>query len=910
MIMTLLTNEHINYIIKDLHYRGLVYEPLQNELVDHICSSVESEMIKGKKFLEAYQEIIKSFGHTKGLRETQFQTIHSENSKFKIMLKNYLTVAIRNLRKHSFYSFINIAGLAVGVAACLIIVLFIVDEFKYDKFNTKADRIYRLHSDIKFGGSSASLTTTSAPAANTLQQDYPEIEATVRFRGSGSYLVKTEEGNENIKENDVIWTDSTFFKIFSVKVLEGNPNTALKEPASVAISKKMANKYFPGESPLGKSLILDNIRHAKVTAVFEDIPAASHFHFDILIAMVGDWPVAKEAQRTAYLSNNFTTYLLLKEGADGKALENKLPGYLEKYVGPQIAQVLGGDFTMTKFREMGNRFDLSLMPLLDIHLHSDRKGEFEPNGNITYVYLMGIIALFILGIACINFMNLSTARSSNRAKEVGIRKVMGSVRIYLVRQFLTESILITSLAFFIAIGIAYLLLPSFNELALKQLTLPYDNPIFYAGLLGSALLVGLIAGIYPSFFLSAFKPVDVLKGRISLGMKSGFVRSGLVVFQFVISIFLIVAAISVNRQLNFIQTKKLGFQKDQVIVIPDAYALRPNNVEPFKQEVLKNSFIQSGTITGFLPVEGNGSWRNDNPLWREGLEPIAENLVSLQNWSVDHDYIKTFGMKIKLGRDFSEAFPSDSDAVILNEAAVEQFELGDEPIGKKINSFDAMLPDGSPDPSQIKSYTVIGVVENFHFSTMHEAISPLGLFLGKSDGSVSFRFSAANSQQVITDIEKTWKSLAPGQPFQYSFLDEDFGNMYASEQRLGKIFALFAGLAIVIACLGLFALTSFTAEQRSKEIGIRKVLGATVSGIVVLLSKEFGKLILIAFVIAIPIAWYSVDWWLKGYVYKTEIGVTVYAIAGISALLIAWFTMGFQSIKAARSNPIDALKNE
>ena len=905
-----LTAAHINYIIKDLHYRGLVYEPLQDELIDHICSSVETEMATGKKFLDAYQAVLKSFGHTKGLRKTQHQTIQSTHSITLLMLKNYLIIAMRNLRKHSFYSFINILGLAIGVAACLVIVLFIVDELQYDKYNKKADRIYRIHNEIKFGGNHMLLTTTSAPTGSTLQQDYPEIEATVRFRGVGSYLVKPEGGTENIKENDVIWTDSTFFKVFSVKVLEGNPNTALKEPASIAISKTTADKYFPGQSALGKSLILDNKYNAKVTAVYEDIPAASHFHFDILIAMVGDWPVAKEAQRPVYLSNNFTTYLLLKEGADGKALEAKLPGYLEKYVGPQIAQVLGGDFTMEKFRAAGNIYEISLMPLLDIHLHSDRKGEFEPNGNITYVYLMGIIALFILGIACINFMNLSTARSSNRAKEVGIRKVMGSVRTYLIRQFLTESTLVTFFAFLIAIAIAYLSLPSFNELAQKQLSLPVNSPIFYMGLIGAALLVGLIAGIYPSFFLSAFRPVDVLKGRVSLGMKSGFIRSALVVFQFVISIFLIVGAISVNRQLNFIQTKKLGFEKDQVIVIQDAYALRPNGAAPFKQEVLKNSFIQSGSISGFLPVEGAGSWRNDNPFWREGLEPTSDNLVSMQNWSVDLDYVRTFGMNIKLGRDFSEEFPSDKDGVILNEAAVQLFELGDDPIGKKISSFDGTLPDGSPDPAQVKSYSVIGVVENFHFSTMHEGITGLGLFLGHSDGSVSFRFSAADSQEVITTIEKTWKGLAPGQPFQYSFLDEDFGNMYAAEQRLGKIFALFAGLAIVIACLGLFALTSFTAEQRSKEIGIRKVLGASVSGIVVLLSKEFGKLILIAFAIAIPIAWFSIDWWLKGYAYKTEIGVFVYAIAGLSALLIAWLTMGFQSIKAARSNPIDALKNE
>ncbi|MEQ8362123.1 MAG: ABC transporter permease [Cyclobacteriaceae bacterium] len=826
------------------------------------------------------------------------------------MLKSILLIAFRNLRKHTFYSSINIAGLAIGVSACLLITLFIIDELSYDQYNEKADRIYRINNEIKFGGNHMQLATSSAPTAHTLIQDYPEVEATVRFRSYGSYLVKAENSTENIKENNVIWTDSTFFKIFSVKVLEGNPTTALKEPASIAISKRTAEKHFPNESALGKTMILDNKYNAKVTAVYENIPSTSHFHFDILIAMVGDWPVAREAQSTAYLSNNFNTYLLLKEGADAKAFENKLPEFLIKYIGPQIAQALGIEFTMEKFREEGNMYEMTLIPLRDIHLHSDATAELEPNGSITYVYLLGIVALFILGIACINFMNLSTARSSNRAKEVGVRKVMGSARTYLVRQFLLESTLVTVLAFLIAIMLVQLALPIFNGLALKQLQIPFDNPVFYLIVISAALLVGMIAGIYPSFFLSAFKPVDVLKGKASSGMKSGFVRSGLVVFQFVISIFLIVGAIVVNRQLEYIQNKKLGFNKDQVIVVQDAYALRPNNVESFKQEVLKNSNIQSGTISGYLPVKSGNSSRSDNPFWREGSDPSTENMVSMQNWQVDHTYLKTFGMNILEGRDFSLDFPSDSSAVILNEAAVYQFGFDGDPIGRRISSLDGSTSNGTPDPNNTKSWTIVGVVENFHFSTMRESITPLGFFIGKNDGSVSFRFSAANAQDVIQSIETTWKSLAPGQPFQYSFLDDDFGSMYAAEERLGQIFTFFAGLAIVIACLGLFALTAFTAEQRAKEIGIRKVLGASVSNIVLLLSKEFGKLIIIAFIIAIPFAWYSVDWWLNGYVYKAEIGAMVYIIAGVVAFLIAWLTMGYQSIKAASSNPIDALKSE
>lgn len=907
----MLTNEHINYIIKDLNYRGIVAEDIQDELIDHVCSAVESEIGRGAKFIDAYRSVLKSFGHSEGLRETQKESIELQNQKAKNMIKNYLTIAWRNFRKQSFYSFINVAGLAVGVAACLVIVLFIVDELTYDAYNTKANRIYRVNEEIKFGGNHIILCQSGAPAASTMLQDYPEIEAAVRFRDHGSYLVKPANGTQNIKEVRVTWTDSSFFKIFSVKVLEGNPNTALREPASMAISKSMAQKYFPGKSALGESMVLDNKYHAKVTAVYEDIPAASHFHFDFLIALVGDWPAAKEAQSVSFLSENFNTYILLKEQANAKALEQKFPGFIQKYFGPQIASALGNDFTMEKFLSNGNKWEITLTPLRDIHLHSDRKGELEPNGNITYVYLFGIIAAFILVIACINFMNLSTARSSNRAKEVGVRKVMGSLRSHLVRQFLTESILITLFSFVVALGLAYLLLPLFNNLALKQLHLPLADPSFYLILVGAMLLIGIMAGLYPSFFLSAFKPINVLKGHVALGMKSGFIRSALVVFQFVISIFLIIGAITVNRQLNFIQNKKLGFEKNQVIVVHDAYALRPfPNVQTFKNEVLKIKHIEKGTISGHLPVEGPDSYRNNNTYWKGGTQPTPDNLVGLQSWNVDTDYIETMGMKIKTGRGFSPDFISDSSAVILNEAAVPMFSLGENPIGQKITTFDGNRPDGSPDPEQIRSWTIIGVIENFHFSTMKEGIAPLGLFLNKSDGNISFRFNSANADEVIRSIEKVWKQLAPGQPFQYSFLDEDFGKMYTAEQRLGKIFEVFAALAVIIASLGLFALTAFTAEQRTKEIGIRKVLGASVSGIVVLLSKEFGKLILIAFVLAAPLAWYAVNWWLRSYTYKVEIGLLVYVLAGTGAFVVAWLTMSYQSMKAALSNPVNSLRSE
>ena len=901
--MARLNAGHIDHIIKDLNFRGIVLEGFQDEVIDHVCSAVEAEMDKGKNFIEAYQVVLKSFGHTAGLREMQKETLQLENQRTMIMLKNYLTMAFRNLRKQRFFTFINILGLAIGIASCLVIVLFVNNELSYDRFHKNANRIYRVNGEIKFGGNHYKLAVAPAPLADAILNDYPEVESAVRFRSRGTYLVKRSESVDNFKEQNVIWADSTFFKIFSVPLLEGNPGRALKEPNTVAISKKTADKYFPKGDALGQALILDNTLNVKVSAVFEDIPENGHLHFDILISMSG----LDEAKSTAFLSNNFNTYLLLKEGVDARGLEVKMIGLVEKYIGPEAAAVLGGEFTMEKFRASGNKLEYTLMPLTDIHLHSDLTAELGPNSDITYVYLFSAVALFILAIACINFMNLSTARSANRAKEVGVRKVLGSLRSHLVRQFLMESILLSFFSFFLALVLAMGFLPVFNDLAVKNLALPWSVPSFYGILLVTSLVIGVMAGLYPSFFLSAFKPVNVLKGNVSLGMKSGFIRSSLVVFQFVISIFLIVGTITVNRQLDFIQNKKIGFKKDQVLVVNDAYALR-NKLQTFKDEVMKNNFIQSGTISGFLPV--SGTWRNDNTFWPEGAQPTQENMVGLQNWSVDIDYVKTLGMKIKLGRDFSSEFPSDSSAIVMNETAVKQFNLGEEPLGKRISTFNANKPDGTADPSKIKSWMVIGVVEDFHFESLKQNISPLALFLGKSDGIVSFRFEAKNSQDVIQAVEKTWKALAPGQPFQYSFLDEDFGRMYASEQKLGKIFALFAGLAIVIACLGLFALTAFTAEQRTKEIGIRKVLGASVAGIIVLLSKEFGKLIVIAFILATPLAWLGVDWWLKNYTYKVEVGVFVYLLAGIVAFLIAWLTMSYQSFRAATSNPVESLRAE
>lgn len=898
----MLTDDHISYIIKDLNYRGIVADGIQDELIDHICSSVEEEMSKGMRFIDAYHKTLKSFGQTAGLRETQKQVIQSENTKPRNMLKNYITIALRNLRKHSFYSLINVTGLSIGLSICFIIILFVKNEISYDKHFPNAERIHRIKSEIKFGGNHYNMLYGPPVMASALVAEYPDVEAAIRFRERGSYLVKRTV--DNIKEDHVIWTDKDFFKVFGIPLIAGNAATALAEPNSIAISKHIAEKYFPNENALGQTLILDNNQNVKITAIYETLPVNTHFHFDILISLEG----LEEAKRQVWYSNNFQTYLLLREGADVKALEAKFPELVMKHVMPQLAGILGGDFTPEKFAAAGNKIEYTIQPLTDIHLRSSLGGEFEPNFDIAYVYLFVAIALFILIIACINFMNLSTARSANRAKEVGIRKVMGSFRSHLMRQFLTESILLSFFSILLSVLIAYLLLPLFNQLSLRSLSIPFDQPFLYLIIIASTLVVGLLAGIYPSFFLSAFKPASVLKGNVALGMKSGFIRSALVVFQFTISIFLVIGTLAVTRQLNYIQNKKLGFNKDQVIVIDDAYALGNNRV-PFKEEIMRSGKMENATMTGYLPV--TGTWRNDNPWWVEGRDPaIQENMVSTQNWRVDYDYIKTMGMNIKEGRDFSRDFPSDSSGVILNEAAVKAFHFTDEVIGSKIATF-GDDEKGEPDRNKLITFTVVGVVENFHFESLKENVDPLFLVLNNQpSGSICFRFQSQNAQEVIHLVEAKWKEMAPGQPFTYYFLDERFGSMYAAETRLGKIFGIFSALAILIACLGLFALTAFTAEQRMKEIGIRKVLGASVTSIVMLLSKELGKLVLIAFVLAAPMAWYGINWWLKDYTYKTDIGIGLYLISGSAAFIIALATMSFQSFKAAVNDPVKSLKSE
>lgn len=811
------------------------------------------------------------------------------------MYKNYFIIAWRNLVRNKGYSIINIGGLTVGVTACLMITLYITHELSYDTHFRNADRIYRVNTEIMFNGSHYNMACTPPAAARILPVDFPEVETAMHFRRWPWRWVKYK--TQSFKEPNIAYASNEIFKVFSLPLIEGNVANALADANTLVVSKSMAKKYFPGEQASGQSLIIDDVNY-KVTGVFEDFPIPTHFTLDFILSMAG----LEQAKDESWLSNNFNTYLLLRQGASAESLESKFSLLVDKYIGPQASKFFGRKLELNTAEGNGDRVVYSLIPIKDIHLRSHLDMEMGTNSDISYVYLFGTVALFILLIACINFMNLSTARSANRAKEVGVRKVMGSVHSHLIGQFLTESVLVSICSFVFAFGLAYVLLPSFNTLAERALAIPLD-PMFIIAFVVASVVIGIFAGLYPSFFLSAFKPAEVLKGKTGGGLRGKSIRGTLVVFQFMISIFLVIGTIVVQKQLSFIQNKKLGYSKDQVVVLHNTETLGMQQ-QTFRNELARNTMVSNASVSGYVPISGWG--RLDRAFWKGGEQPSADTHVSMQCWDVDHNYINTLGMEIIQGRDFSLDFPSDSTGIIINEAAVKHFGFKD-PIGEKIETFRF---EGPFDETKYTTLTVIGVVKDFHFESLKQSITPLCLRLGNSNWSIPVRFKSENTSEIIAYLEKAWKTFNPGTPFEYTFLDEAFGKMYTSEKRMASVFFIFAALAIILACLGLFALTAFTAEQRTREIGIRKVLGASVFGIVYLLSKDFGKLIAIAFALSAPLAWYAVDWWLKDYTYKVDIGIFVYLSAGMFAFLIAWLTMSYQSVKAARANPVESLRNE
>ncbi len=806
------------------------------------------------------------------------------------MFRNYLKIAWRNLVRNRAYSAINIIGLALGLATCLLIMLFVLDELSYDRFNEKADRIVRVVFRGFIQGGKMNEAHVMPPVAQTLKADYPEVLESTRLRQGGAPLITV--GDKTFKDDAIVYVDSNFFQVFTLPLLQGDAKTALIRPNTAVITQAMARKYFGNDNPVGKIVSVKDWKVTyQITGVIEKVPTNSHFHFDLFVSMAS-FPDAKS---NSWMNSEFYTYLVLPKSYDYRQLEAKMPQVVERYMAPQLQQAMG--MTLAQFRQKGNDIGLFLEPLTDIHLHSNMTMNLEAGSDIRYVYIFGAVALFMLLIACINFMNLSTAGASKRAKEVGIRKVLGSVKMALANQFLIESLLLTAIAMLLAIGLVYIALPLFNQLAGKELTLNFmANAWLLPGLLLSGLLVGVLAGSYPAFFLSSFKPIAVLKGTFTSSQNSIGLRSGLVVFQFFISISLMVGATVVYRQLSYIQNKKLGYDKDQVLVLPETWLLGKKE-DVFRNQIMQDPRVVNVSTSGYLPA---GPSNNNN--FTVYPETNSTQLIKTLRYDVDYNYIPTLGMQLATGRNFSQEYGTDSSGVILNETAVRAMGWGENGLGHTITNAN--------NEGRKATYRVIGVVKDFHFKSMHEQIAPLIMVLGHNSGTVIVKVKTKDISGLLVSLKQQWNQLMADAPFAYSFLDERFMSTYRAEQKIGSILGIFAGLTIFVACLGLFGLATFTAEQRTKEIGVRKVLGASVASIVTLLSRDFLKLVLIAIVIASPIAWYAMNRWLQDFAYKIDIEWWVFVGAGLLAVGIALLTVSFQSVKAALMNPVNSLRSE
>jgi putative ABC transport system permease protein len=807
------------------------------------------------------------------------------------MVKNIIRHSIRALNRQKGYVFINIIGLSIGIACSLLISLFVINELSYDQFHIKKDRIYRVNLHGKIGGQEAHVSSTASPVGPTMLREFPEIEDFTRYNTWGSTVIKYN--NQNFTEDRFVHVDSSFFNIFSIDLLKGDKNTVLNTPYTLVLSESTAAKIFGEEDPIGKMVKVGTDSSLyRVTGVMEDIPDNSNFRANIY----GSFLSSNRANDDRWLSNSFETYVLLKEGASKSGVNEKFHPMLIKYVGPLIEQFFGTSFD--EFLTKGNEYRYELQPLLKIHLDPSIEHEVKPANDPKFLYIFGAIAILIIVIAAINFMNLSTAQAAKRAKEVGIKKVSGSSRGMLIRQFLTESLFLSSISLIFAIFIIELSLPFFNKILNSNLFLDYSSWYTIPGLIIISILVGLLAGSYPAFFLSSFKPVSVLKGSVNNSMKNGRLRSVLVVLQFSISIILIVGTLIIFKQINYMINKDMGFNKDKLVVINRADVLG-KKIKPFKAELLKLPGIVNISASTAAPSHNN----NGNGYTIEGRD--QESFLLETNW-VDYDYFETYGIKLKSGRLFNREFPTDQEACVVNYSAVQNFGLE--------NPFEIRFNVSNDDPDGEKQYMpIIGVVKDFHFRSLHSKIEPY-IFRFKNDdilwGYISIRLANDAPKNTLKEIENKWKELTSNEPLQYFFMDESLKTLYNEEQQNAKLSIVFTILAIIIAALGLFGLTSFTVEQRTKEIGIRKALGATVGNIFYIISKEIIVLVAISTLIAWPIIYFVSNNWLQNYHYKITLNVLDFLIGFIIAMTIAVLTISYRTIKSAKRNPSESLRYE
>lgn len=800
-----------------------------------------------------------------------------------VMFKNYLKISFRYLIRQKGYSFINISGLAIGMACCILLLIYIFSELSYDKYHEKSDRIFRLCSDFKIAGNNLNIPKSSVKIANVVKQNYPEVEDIVLLNRMDRTSVQFED--KQFFESRIFFASNSIFNVFSFPMVNGDPSTALETAFSAVITEEMAKRYFGNEDPIGKILKIQDEGDFKITGVIKNVSKNSHFKFDMLCSFETHYK-SNKSNFENWVFVNHRAYLLLQENVDYKTLEAKFPQFVKTNMGQLLDRYKA-------------EFKMYLQPLTRIHLHSHLQQEISGNGDIINIYIFSAIALFILLIACINFMNLSTARSTNKAREVGMRKVLGANRGRLIRQFLGESIIYSSIALIIAFFLVGLILPSFNSLTGTELNLEYENlKIIILGFSVLTFIVGLISGSYPAFYLSKFMPVKVFQGSLSSGTTNHRFRNILVLSQFIVTIILIIATVSTLRQLNYMKHEKLGFNKEQIIVL----SIRDDSINPhintFKEVLKSNTGIVNVAAASHVP----GQTTYKNPFIPEGF--VADQSQWMGEFNIDHDYLPTLGIEIVDGRNFSKEFTSDTDqAILVNETAVKQFNW-EYPIGKKIEVI-------TGNDNRI-FLNVVGVVKDFHFESLHKKIEPIIISnTSYYDFNVlCIKLDPANMKQTLKFIEEKWSKIAPNFPFDYFFLDVSFDYQYREDVRLSKIFSYFTFLAIFIACLGLFGLASYTMEQKTKEIGIRKVLGASVTKVIFLLSKEFLRWIILANLIAWPVAYLIMNKWLQNFAYQTNLGLDIFILSGATALLITLITVSYQSIKSALANPVESLKYE
>ncbi|QSE99403.1 ABC transporter permease [Fulvivirga lutea] len=819
------------------------------------------------------------------------------------MYRNYIKIALRSVTKQPFFSFLNVMGLAIGMAGAILIALYLYEELGYDRMFTQSELIYRVNIDNKTAGEVTKYASVSAPLADVLRTDFPYQQLVTRFREVDPILIKKEGAESNAKIDKVTAVDETFFEMFGLSLIIGNEEDALLKPFSLVLTRTMAEKYFGSSNDaMNQSMIIDDGESYVITGIIEDFPSNSFLkNYSMLISLSSYKDAKTEAWNTWY----FPTFVKLNSTQNQQDLDVFLSGVVEGYLIPWAMTFIPGltvESSRKSSEETGNYMRFSSIALTDIHLNSqDRSGDFNENGDIRNIYILAIVGLFLVVMAVVNFMNLSTAQSLKRAKEVGIRKTVGSNRFGLVRQFLVESELIASVSVILALILAVTMLPFFNQLGGTSLTIPFDSILFWLIVVLSTLILGLLAGIYPALVISRFAPIKALAGNGKVTSSGGLMRNVLVVFQFTISVCFMVGTLVVYQQLQYIKTKSLGYDKNRILVI-DNVKSAGNNLNVFKQEVQTLARTENVSLSSFLPTPSD---RNGTTFFKESsLGP--SDAVIIGNWRIDHDYLETLGLELVAGRNFDPTNAADSSALLINETSLSMFDISiEEAIGMRVTrDFQR------EDKENMEYYTVIGVVKDFHFESMRNAINGLTFRLGADANKMMVKLKGGDYQKAIENIQTIWEKVSPGQPFEYYFMDESFDNTYRSELRLGSIFLLFTSLSIFIACIGLFGLAAFNTEKRTKEIGIRKVLGAGIGQIFVRLSVDFLKLVGIALVVALPLSWLLMNKWLQNFSYRIELGVGLLIICALLAAGIAILTVSYQSIKAAIVNPVESLKNE